>query len=374
VNLGADGLVLGAWVPGDVTLGPVVIDAAVTLEGLALVFAGDGLRVTGARGRLTLADVTLRPATADEELYPIAVTVEDGALATLDRVTITNPGYAGLRVDEATADVRDLAVQGQRWPYMGPSGQEDGGSVMLSRAVLDAERVSISDGDGAGVRAELYSAALLVDVDIADVGQSGVTVWDASVTCRRCTVARATQAGVSVGNASVVLEDLGVSDVAARGGGSAGVLAWSFDSPVDLDLTRATVQGGLYAAVWIDRRGASDVAVRIVDSDLAGGVGAPDGSGVPVHGNAVYATGGVLPWDGQRGLLIEGTTFRDSVVGVLLDASAATFDGDSWTGNGVDLVQQDCVEASVGVEEAPVREICLDATWPTADWPPVYVD
>jgi hypothetical protein len=60
-------------------------------------------------------------------------------------------------------------------------------------------------------------------------------------------------------------------------------------------------------------------------------------------GNGLVALAGVSSWSGDGGLRLAGNTIKSAgSAGVLLDASEATLDGNSWSDNEIDLLQQGC--------------------------------
>ena len=116
-----------------------------------------------------------------------------------------------------------------------------------------------------------------------------------------------------------------------------------------------------YAAVWLDSGWSfDDGSYTLTGNTLAGGAGQDLNPNIHVHGDAVFAAD-VSAWDGERGLLLENNTFRDSAgAGVFLDGSSALLSSNSYIDNAVDLWQQDCegVPLPMGMEEAAVVELC----------------
>jgi hypothetical protein len=100
---------------------------------------------------------------------------------------------------------------------------------------------------------------------------------------------------------------------------------------------------------------------QVLDSMLTGGQGQLLQSGTRVHGNAVYASAGVTAWDGTSGLLLAGCQLVDSAgAAVMLHGASATLDGNTYTGNTVDLIQQSCdgLVAPIGLAEVPSIDLC----------------
>jgi hypothetical protein len=113
--------------------------------------------------------------------------------------------------------------------------------------------------------------------------------------------------------------------------------------------------------VWLRNPG----TYILEDNDLSGGEGQAPHDWIQLHGDAVYATGGVAAWDEdtQTGLLVQGNTLRDSAgAGVFLDGSVATLADNTWTSNTIDLVQQRCESTVALTDEAvvgvPTLELC----------------
>ena len=117
-----------------------------------------------------------------------------------------------------------------------------------------------------------------------------------------------------------------------------------------------------YAAVWLDSVGYyEDSNFTLSGNTLTGGAGQVISPTVHLHGDAVFATGGTPAWDGERGVLLEDNTFRDSAgAGVFLDGSSALLSGNTYIDNAADLWQQNCdgVPLPLGFGEAPVTELC----------------
>ncbi len=105
-----------------------------------------------------------------------------------------------------------------------------------------------------------------------------------------------------------------------------------------LSLTRTTIGPQPYAAVWIGGAG----AYELHDNDLSGSLGILLSSW-PAHGNAIFATNGVQPWDGAYGLLLDGNRFHSaSDTAIFLHDASATFRENIFDTNIRDVVQQQC--------------------------------
>lgn len=367
ITAGHDGVEIGPWGDGEVSTGTIrIVDASVTIDGLDLATGElDGIDASGAATRLYLRDLSLR-ADDDDCLIRGAILVSDGALASLEGVTLTDVGYTGLSVNDATVEAHELLITGQRFSCV-----EFDASVMVSgHGVLTGDGLTVSDGAGWGVYAH-GAEVTLTGVDVSDVGDHGIVSSSSDFDCTNCTVQRADQVGVLVEGGDVRFDHLSVLDIAARRGGAAGVLLRGRNDPSTMVFMDATIDAGGLAAMWISGEDTASAlpAVRIEGSDLKGGPGV-DTDGVLVHGNAIFAVGPFLPWDGATGLLVSDTILHDSQIGVLLDGASATLAGNTWTGNGVDLVQQHCGAAIVGAEEAPTQELCPETPYPTLVWPP----
>jgi hypothetical protein len=107
------------------------------------------------------------------------------------------------------------------------------------------------------------------------------------------------------------------------------------------------LEGNATAALWLTGPG----AWRVVDTALSGGEGWAWRAGRVVHGDAIVARGRTAPWDGERGLWIDGATLRDAAgAGLLLHASGATLGEVSFAGNAADVWVQGCAAGEPVVE------------------------
>jgi hypothetical protein len=208
-----------------------------------------------------------------------------------------------------------------------------------------------------------------------------VVAYDTTVVCRRCILADNEGPGAYMGLAGtldlyssqvegnrfaglVLLGNgwLNVHESTVSGslpdeeaGGGFGVYAmavratdggWSEEGI--LFLTDSEVGPHRYAAVWLDGPG----EYQLRGNTLRGSEGFPLGDW-QVHGNALFATNGIEPWSGFTGLLVEDNIFRDAAdVGMLLHGATGRFgDGNVFRNNGIDLIQQRCVESE------PIRQV-----------------
>ncbi len=121
-----------------------------------------------------------------------------------------------------------------------------------------------------------------------------------------------------------------------------------------LDVVDSTIGPHPYAAMWAYGPG----SYRLSGNELYGSEGVPLGNW-QAHGNAVYAWGGVQPWDGTSGLLLEGNTFVDAeAVAVLLNGAGATLDGNVFQGSAREVHQQRCEGVPRVPSPAAGWEIC----------------
>lgn len=396
----------GAWIGlTDSTISGTTVDADTGAGGFALraweggvleatrVDVGEATRIAavsyGAGSQLLLHTVTLTDTRFDPDGAQAAgaVAMSGGALEATDLV-VDGAGTHGLYVDGADSWLDLTRVQvsgvlpdrdgafGRGIDVYGPARftdvevedtQEAGVIVSGEAGVLEANGLTVR-GVAAGT-VQTTAVGLAVergarlegeDVEVAEVAGPGLYVAEADAACTGCTFHDDGFAGVLVLSGGLDLLDTEIRDTGedAAAGGGVGVWAGSADDSTSTNrvtLDGLSVSGHTYASLWLAAPG----SYRVTGSDLAGSAGV-DGAGL-LHGNAVYATGGIGAWDGATGLSLTDSVIHDAVgVGVLLDGASATLSGDTWTDNGVDLVQQGCagVAAVDGIEAVPQTDVC----------------
>ena len=221
---------------------------------------------------------------------------------------------------------------------------------------------TVSEGLGSQRGATVHA----LGISVTGTEGPGVFVTDEGMlSCEGCTLQDNTFAGAVVWFGGVLeLTDAVITGNEADGevGGGVGIYASDRGGSSTLVLDSSEVTEHDFAAVWLDTGGAvDDGSYALSGNTLSGGAGQNLSPNVHVHGDAVFTTGGVTAWDGERGLLLEDNTFQDSAgAGVFLDGSSAYLSGNTYIGNAVDLWQQDCegVPLPIGLEEAPVVEMC----------------
>ncbi len=150
-------------------------------------------------------------------------------------------------------------------------------------------------------------------------------------------------AGVLITDGSALIVNATITGTLpdAQWGGGCGVYATDLGGAPSVVVTDSEIGHHPYAAVWLDGPG----SYQILDSKIAGGASVADRDWA--HGNAIFAENGIVPWNGQTGLLLNGNTIHDALeVGVFLDDSSASFVDNLWDTNRLDLVQQGCNRVS----------------------------
>ena len=276
------------------------------------------------------------------------VEIGDGAVVTLRDTVVDGARSVGILIGDVDTDV---TLEG-----------------VTVRNVTPAADASV--GGGVGIQAAATVAA--TSLTIEDIDGPGLIVGRSTLRCEGCPVTDTAFAGLALHDGGdATLTDCAISGVTAQAstGGGIGVLVNNLgDLDTTLALERCTVSGAPLAALYVD--GDGHYSVR--DSELVAGVGV-DIQGIPVHGNAVFARGGVTD------LVFSGNTLRGAAdVSMLLDASSVTLDGNLWEDNGWDIVLQHCLAEGegaapweiLGSDEAARVELC--PAWDRLTLHPVY--
>jgi len=231
---------------------------------------------------------------------------------------------------------------------------------MVDTEVRDTRRGLVT-GFALGVFAQEGATLALRSCAVSGTEGPGVyAVLGAHVSVTSTTLASNSFAGALVLEATVTLDDVTLTDTVpdAQWGGGFGVYATDHFGPPSLTLTRSTLGPHPYAAVWLD----GDGTYLLEDNDLSGS-DPFDLRGRPIHGNAVFAERGVTAWDGTTGLSLVGNRLHGVTdVAVLLDASSASLDGNTFEGNGVDVWQQRCDGVAQLVSPEPDWVVCDGGT------------
>ncbi len=317
---------------------------------------GRGVQVAGG-AELIATDSTLRGNT-EMGIY----VVEDDSRATLTRCDVleARPGAAGddglgVWVERGgRLDCEDCLIEGNT--NIGVFVANAGTVVSLVDTRVLATRLGRVIGVGAGVLAQ--DDALFQQEGGEISGTSGVgigIVSGARAELNSTVLAGNTFAGVVVLRGTVVLVGSEIRDTqpSASAGGGLGVYAnGEFGAPT-VTLRDSTIGPHPYAAVWLDGTGVYDL-----DGDILSGSGGVLLQGWPAHGNAVFAHHGVGAWDGTTGLRIANSSFTDAaMVSVVLDGAGAALEGNSWSGNTLDVLQQRCTAGTVPLSDEMLQGV-----------------
>jgi len=374
----------GIWLFGEAIA--EVTSCTIANNGEVGVFAGEpGTEVH-------LDDVVVRDTQLnDEELGGYGLVVGLGALATVQDSTFEDNGDGGIWVmmQDAHAVIDGVEIRGTGSTLASGYGYglmlDEGGSAEVTNSVIEGSigggvvawdagtEVSLTDvqvretqrGTEATVSAGVASnqSAIVTATNLVVSHSEGPGLYSAEGTlqCMGCTLSDNSFAGATLmSGGHLELDDTTIEGTVpdANEGGGVGVFATDqYGYPGSLVLTNSTIAEHPLAAVWLLGQG----SYRVEDNELCGGAGFEIQPGTSIHGNAVFATGGVTAWDDPEGLWLQGNEFHDSAgSGVLLHGASATLAGNSYSGNTVDLIQQACdgVEVPEGVQEAPQQELC----------------
>jgi hypothetical protein len=307
--------------------------------------------------------------------YGRGIVVQEGASLYAEDCWIEDNSDVGIYLasEGTTAHLVGVDVIGTRVPNAGIGGR---GIVVQNSAFLIAEDCRVEDNAETGISVGWYSAeAHLIDVTVTNTRRppestmaigilcqaySSLQATDVRVertegiglyvvhyselSCRQCDLQDNAFAGAVVLDQGLLdLSETTILDTAADAneGGGVGVFAADTLMASNLRIRDVHVEGQPLAALWIEGEGFRTVE----DSVLVGGTGEtvhfPDGSSEVLHGDAVVVTGGA------RELYLVGNTIRDAPrAGVLIDDSSATLSGNTFEGNGTDLVWQNCGDSA----------------------------
>ncbi len=275
----------------------------------------------------------------------------DGAELIVTDCAIDQVPVDGILIDGAgtTATLTDVTVSNVQRATTAGVGI---GVAVQDHATLDALRLVAEDNEGPGLRG----------------------IATATVTCTECTLQRNGFAGVVAQDAAVALVDCTVTDNGTdpNVGGGVGIYAEDLLVGPELSVSGGTVSGHDYAGLWLlGPNGSYDLDGVVIDDHPGVEVPAPLAGRLLFHGDALYATGGIPPWDGAAGLRVAGTTMSGcGGPAVFLDGASALLDGNTYGGNALDLLQQDCagIDPPVGHEEAGTAELCPPYDDPVQEW------
>jgi hypothetical protein len=297
--------------------------------------------------------------------HGVGMLVGSDAVAYLEGLEITGthpePGGLfgrGLSVqDDGMVTVRDGWIAGNREAGVFVA---NGASAELFTVFVEATGRSGYYAAGAGVHVQQNASVVALDLTVSGTEGPGLYIDRAFMKCEDCSIHANGFAGAVVRSGTLQIVSGEISgNVPDDGlGGGVGVFAESAVGPTELVVSGTTITDHAYGAVYLDGPGS-----YVLDSaDLTGGAGWELVAGRPLHGDAVFATGGITPWDTDSGLLIVNSTLRDSQgAGVFLDGASAMLEGVSWTGNAMDVVQQSCgpdVSEVAGAGDSLATDIC----------------
>jgi len=242
---------------------------------------------------------------------------------------------------------------------------DDGTIVDLTDVLVDGTRRGPSTSSATGLHVQISGTVRATGLSVMHTEGPGLyVVSGGNLHCSDCAISENSFAGVVVedrGNVSMTSSTIRENVSDSGEGGGIGIFAWDYLGAPVVVLDRTVVGPHPLAAVWLDGAG----SYQLIGSEFHGSAPVVLENGIPVHGDAVVALNGVGAWDDSRttGLLLSSSTVADAQgAGLLLHGSTATLDGNVWTANATDLVQQNCDDApswpAEGWEEAPVAEIC----------------
>ncbi len=346
-----------------------------------------GIYATGPGTHVALTDVEIRDTSSDPSLgYGRGIEVRSGAYLHACRTTVADNADIGISAQLANTSVRleDVEVLDTQPGSHGESGK---GIVVAGGAFLDATSCLVERSTEAGIFVEgANTEAAIGDVtvsgtsrDLAGAAARGIHVREgatievqtifvdategpgimvdasASLVCGDCELQDSKIAGAVVVGSSAEFTSCSIAGTAVddTDGGGFGVY---FAEGADVTLMDSDVSGQDHAAVFLDGAGAYILSGnRLIGGKVAG------------YGDVLVATNVA---DAQ---LEDNEITAAPRIGILLDRSTATLSGNTYQGNGLDLVWQDCggVDEPVGHEEAGTVEWCPETDYPL---PPISVE
>jgi len=251
--------------------------ASVTIEATSITGENGGLVASGTGTSLTWNDGTLLGARArGDGLLPAAVTVVDGAQATLQRGVVGDVSGAGVGVagSGTVVTLADLRVHDTLPADLTSLGfgvlVRDSARVTAARVVVTRARATGIGATGAGTVATLEDCAVFeTQPDLSGTAGFGLAASDrAVVNAQRVLVDRATEGGIHADSARIYLADGWIqrTRTSVRGLGYGVGIA----STAELFAQRLTVQGthGFGVAVAGDDRALPTVGGTLRIDDL----------------------------------------------------------------------------------------------------------
>ena len=294
---------------------------------------------------------------------------DEGSSLTLEACTVrdTAPkweGELGLGIHaqlQASVVVRDSELSGHT--TLGAVVVDPGTVLELERTSIEGTTTGGRYTAGIGVAAQNSGTLIATELTVTGAEGPGLMVSTmGSASCDGCTFDGNGFAGVVLltGSSLRVENSTIVGCVAQENlGGGAGVYAENLHAayPTELELRGNTMRDNTMAGVWLQGEG----YYQLHDNTIEGGEGW-ERSGYAKCGDAVYASGVTGSWEDGVGVRISGNTLQNSRgAGVFLNEATATLDGNSWAGNGVDLITQGagCEAAPSGLDDEPVASVEL---------------
>ncbi len=344
---------VGAYVEGEGST--LTLDAVVVSDTRVSPESAYGIGISALIGATLLAkNVEVRGGVG------AAVAVQSAAtVATLEglRVSDLSPTATGIAsalsvAGGATLHGADLVIENVSPLAILTEGS--GTVVELEGVVVRGVTASPLYAVAMGVSSQLDAVLTLRNANISEIQGPALRATEGgTIGCTYCSISATTFAGVVVDGGHTVLVDSDVSTSTAdlSFGGGVGAFVSDRSGPGTLSLHDTRVSDNALAALWID----GENTVDIHGGGLVGGLGVELREGLPVHGNAIFARS-----LGEGALRVHGTALSGSWdAGVLLEAATATFDGATWSENGVDVVQQVCGDlAPPEGTSGETQEIC----------------
>ncbi len=155
-------------------------------------------------------------------------------------------------------------------------------------------------------------------------------------------------------------------------GGGLGLYAspW-FGEPPTVTVSDSFIQDNPVAGAWFSGEG----SYTLQNNDISGGSGEEFGAGFRC-GNAVFVDRGIGPQVDGAGMLLQGNSIHSGQeAGLFLADASATLDGNTWSGNPVDLIRQgeSCAEPPEGYDTEPLADAELCPTWDYATCTDIFV-
>lgn len=309
-----------------------VLGRGINVQGGASLSA-DGLRLEGNHSAglyvgdegttCVLSDATIRDTQPQwDGSHGEGVAVQFGALLSASGLRLEGNHSTGLSAtgQETLVDLQDTEVRGTQ---VGSEQNQGFGLVAQGEAVVTARDLRLLDNDGPGAYVVGFGAVSLEDLVAEGNGFAGAVLLG--------------------GGQLTVVGGTIRSSVPTAAGGGVGILAWDHVLPPIVDISGVSFSDLRGPGLYLNGVGSYRVTdCRFEDSGTAWAE-SPGG---------IFAANGVSPWqelpDGTTaGLLLADNEFSGiEADAVLLDASAATFDGNTFDAiESLAVYRQHCDEA-----------------------------